>query len=151
MKPKRLFALASAGLVAVLFGTSESLHARQNAAVQDPSQQHHHNAVAPDVAASELATVQTHRAKMARLATLDARIDMFVAEMNSFTGDMKVEAMASVLTALIERQSIMRDKMMSDEMMRMRDGTLARATTGDTDSIVPSQVDPDTMCVAEAQ
>lgn len=145
MKPTFRCALASAGLVAVLFGASEPVNAHQRTSVQAPPQQHHEHADAPDAAAGELATVQRRPAMMARLATLDARIDMFVAQMNSFTGDMKVEAMASVLATLIERQSMMRD-----EMMRMRDGMMGRGATRDTVSRIPSEVDPDTMCVAEA-
>lgn len=143
MKPKCLGALASAGLVAVLFGTSEPLNARQSTSVEAAPHQSHEHAAAPDVAAGELATMQKGRAVMARLATLDARIDMFVAQMNSFTGDMKVEAMASVLTALSERQSMMRD-----EMMEMH-GHMMRQMTGRMMSDAPSATEPGEMCRPE--
>lgn len=107
------------------------------------SQKHAHDAVAP---ARPLGDEMTKRhEEMARGAAMDDRINALVADMNMFTGELKMVAMAALLTAIVERQSIMRD-----EMMRTRDGTLARGTTGDTVSSVPSQVDPDTMCVAEA-
>ena len=49
---------------------------------------------------------------MARMATEDARLEALVADMNMFTGEMKLEAMARVLTLLVERQSMMRKHMM---------------------------------------
>ena len=81
---------------------------------------------------------------MARMAALDERIQTLAIDMNMFVGELKVETMAALLTAMVERQSIMRD-----EMMQMRDRMMRRRTT-DTISSVPPEVDPDTMCVAEA-
>lgn len=144
MQPRFRGVLASAGLVAVFFGAGETVNARQSTSVQAPPQQRHEHAGLPGVPAGELATAQERGAMMARLATVDERIDMFVAQMNSFTGDMKVEAMVSVLTALVERQSVMRE-----EMMQVRDGMMRRRTAGDLIPGVPLEVDPDTMCVAE--
>jgi hypothetical protein len=82
---------------------------------------------------------------MARIAALDGRIQTLATDMNMFVGELKVETMAALLTAMVERQSIMRD-----EMMQMRDRMMRHRTTGDTISSVPPDVDPDTMCVAEA-
>jgi len=80
---------------------------------------------------------------MARMAALDERIQTLAMDMNMFVGELKVETMAALLTAMVERQSIMRD-----EMMPMRDRMMRRRTT-DTISSVPPEMDPDTMCVAE--
>jgi hypothetical protein len=57
---------------------------------------------------------------MARMATLDGRIQQLVTDMNMFVGDLKVETMAALLTAVVERQSVMRDEMrrMHGSMMR---------------------------------
>jgi hypothetical protein len=82
---------------------------------------------------------------MARMAALDEQIQTLTTDMNMFAGELKVRAMADLLTAMVERQSIMRN-----EMMPMRDRMMRHRTTGDTISSVPPDVDPDTMCVAEA-
>jgi hypothetical protein len=81
---------------------------------------------------------------MARMAALDERIQTLAIDMNMFVAELKVETMAALLTAMVERQSIMRD-----EMMQTRDRMMRRRTT-DTISSVPPEMDPDTMCVAEA-
>lgn len=65
---------------------------------------------------------------MERMAALDERIDMLVTDMNMFVGDLKLETMAALLTAIVERQSLMRS-----EMMRMH-----------------HEVTPSPMAVAEA-
>jgi len=82
---------------------------------------------------------------MARMAALDELIQTLAIDMNMFVGELKVDTMAALLRAMVERQSIMRD-----EMMQMRDRRMPRLSTGDTISGVPPDVDPDTMCVAEA-
>lgn len=57
---------------------------------------------------------------MARMAALDARVDTLVTDMNMFTGELRISAMASLLAALAERNKVMRDTMvkMHEEMMR---------------------------------
>ena len=87
---------------------------------------------------------ETRQDVMARMAALDERIQTLAIDMNMFVGELKVETMAELLTAMVERQSIMRD-----ETMQMRERMMPRRTTGDTISSVPPDVDPDTMCVAE--
>ena len=56
---------------------------------------------------------------MARVAALDDRIRMLATDMNMFVGELKIETMAALLTALVERQSLMRH-----EMSGMRDGMM---------------------------
>jgi hypothetical protein len=53
---------------------------------------------------------------MEQIADLDTRIQMLATDMRMLPGDMKVEAIASLLTALIERQSLM--ETMREGMMR---------------------------------
>jgi hypothetical protein len=57
----------------------------------------------------------------AQMAALDARIRMLATDMRMFSGEMKVEIMASLLTAMIERQSLM-----EREMHTMREGMMRR-------------------------
>jgi hypothetical protein len=52
-----------------------------------------------------------HKDWMTRMAAEDALLEALVADMNMFTGDVKVEAMARLLARLVERQSIMREHM----------------------------------------
>jgi hypothetical protein len=52
-----------------------------------------------------------HQDTMARVAAMDDRINALVADMNMFTGEFKVVAMAALLTAIVQRQSVMRDEM----------------------------------------
>ena len=56
---------------------------------------------------------------MARIAALDERIRTLAIDMNMFVGEMKIETMAALLTALVERQALMRH-----EMSGMRDGMM---------------------------
>ena len=59
------------------------------------------------------APADSHQTVMARMAKLDERINTLTADMNMFVGDMKVQTMASLLTAMVERQALMREQMMS--------------------------------------
>jgi hypothetical protein len=82
---------------------------------------------------------------MARMAAMDARIDSLLADVNSFTGEMKVNAMAELLAVLVKRQATMREEMttMHEHMMgRMKGGTPPPSINGDF-------VEPDLMCVPE--
>ena len=56
---------------------------------------------------------------MARVVALDERIRTLAIDMNMFVGEMKIETMAALLTALVERQALMRH-----EMSGMRDGMM---------------------------
>ena len=70
----------------------------------------------------------------ARIAVLDARIEMLVTDVKSFAGEMKVAAMAELLTTLVERQTLMRQDMMTmhNRMMGdMRDRMMLRAMPDD--------------------
>jgi len=50
----------------------------------------------------------------AKLASLDARIAVLRADMMMFVGELKIQVMASLLDALVERQAL------TDQLMRMR-------------------------------
>ena len=55
---------------------------------------------------------------MAQITALDTRIKMLATDMRMFSGELKVDVMASLLTAMIERQALM-----EGEMRTMREGT----------------------------
>ena len=56
-----------------------------------------------------------------QIRALDTRIKMLATDMRMFSGEMKVEIMASLLTAMIERQSLM-----AGEMKTLREGMMRR-------------------------
>jgi hypothetical protein len=85
-----------------------------------------------------------HQDAMARVAAMDDRINALVADMNMFTGEFKVMAMAALLTAIVQRQSVMRDEMrhvhgeMMGRMMERRGSAASPAASLDEE--------PGTMC-----
>jgi hypothetical protein len=82
------------------------------------------------------------REAMARLAALDERIRMLAIDMNMFTGELKVETMAALLTALVERQSLM-----EREMRQMHAGTMPRMMMQRSSApAAPPDQEPGGMC-----
>src|SRR5688572_20117196 len=70
---------------------------------------------APAASAQVAAQPDSHRGHqemMARMMEMDVRIEMLAADMNALVGAQKVAAMATLLTAMVERQALMRDAMM---------------------------------------
>lgn len=91
-----------------------------------------------------------HKGMMARMAAEDTRLETLVADMNMLTGDLKVDAMARVLTLLVERQSTMRGQMMEmhDGMMRRMRGPISDAPSAAPPSVmVPPDREPGEMCL----
>ena len=79
---------------------------------------------------------------MARVAALDDRIRTLATDMNMFVGEMKIETMAALLTALVERQSLMRH-----EMSGMRDGMMMhRMMQPGSPAAARPREEPGTMC-----
>lgn len=58
---------------------------------------------------------------MEQIAALDKRIQMLATDMRMLSGEMKVDVMASLLSTMIERQSLM-----EGEMKTMREGMMRR-------------------------
>ena len=82
-------------------------------------------------------------------AAVDAELKTLVADMNMFTGDLKIETMARVLTLLVERQTAMREQMMAMHqlMMHMMAPTEDFSIEGPSSAVVPDDVDPGSMCL----
>ena len=112
----------SRSFAAMIVAAGLALPAMVMAAPQGDIWLHHDHAKAPASTAQSAAPRATTRGDlMARMDALDERIKTLTADMNMFVGDLKVQAMASLLTAIVERQSLMRDEVtyMRDGMMRM--------------------------------
>lgn len=104
----------------------------------DGRQEHAHDAAAPPGSpGGELMT--KHEGSTARQAAMDDRIEALVADMNMFTGELKSVAMAELLTAIVERQSVIRD-----EMRRMHD-RMMRGVTEHPGAVSPAD-EPGSMC-----
>ena len=75
-----------------------------------------------------------------RIAALDRRIQMLSADVRMFSGEMKVEAMAALISTMLERQSLVESDMkaMREQMMRrMAERQLHAA---------PAESEPESMC-----
>jgi hypothetical protein len=84
-------------------------------------------------ATTAAAPAHNHQEMMARIAALDARIDMMVADVNMFTGELKTAAIASLLTAIVERDKATRETMMQmhEQMMQKMMPPKAEAAGGE--------------------
>ena len=134
---RRIRTIVTAAAI-VLYATVAS---PQSAATPQAHDDHGHVAAAP--AQSGVAGMAgMPRDVMARVAALDDRIRTLATDMNMFVGEMKIETMAALLTALVERQSLMRH-----EMSGMRDGTIMHRMMqpGSPAAAVPRE-EPGTMC-----
>ena len=94
-------------------------------------------------------SMATMKDMMARMATDDARLEALVADMNMLTGEMKIEAMARVVTLLVERQSMMRRHMMDmhGRMMPQMGAIFAPPAGRPPDAGVTADSEPDEMCL----
>ena len=66
-----------------------------------------------------------HEDRMARMAALDTRIELLTQQVNSFMGDARIDAMAALLTAVVEQNQAMRSA-----MTEMKDGMAAMMESG---------------------
>jgi hypothetical protein len=78
---------------------------------------------------------------MARLAALDGRIKMLATDMHMFSGELKIETMAALLTALVERQSLI-----GREMRSMREGMMRRMMERSSPPAASLYEEPGAMC-----
>ena len=104
----------------------------------------------PELSRGDQSMATMHKGMMARMAAEDTRLETLVADMNMLTGDLKVEAMARVLTLLVKRQSMMRGQMMEmhDRMMRRMRGPISDAPSADPPNVmVPPDREPGEMCL----
>jgi hypothetical protein len=131
------------------------------ASVASPQSAHRGHSTGPDPAHSRQSQpaadtpsmAAMHKDMLGRMAADDAQLTALVADMNMFTGDLKVEALAKVVTLLVERQSMMRQHMtsMHGQMMWNMARTIGAAPANDVAaSIVTPENEPAEMCVPSA-
>jgi hypothetical protein len=77
----------------------------------------------------------------ARMALLDERIALLTADMKMFVGELKIQAMADLIEAVIERQ-----KLSDNEMKRMREGMRDRMNDRSRPAPPPADLEPETLC-----
>ena len=79
---------------------------------QTPAQHEQHHATTPET--PDAATPAGPQANMAAMMSADARLDELVAKMNAAKGDAKVDAIAELLTAVVQNHHMMRGSMMAN-------------------------------------
>ncbi|MBI2828276.1 MAG: hypothetical protein HYX77_03250 [Acidobacteria bacterium] len=104
--PRRLRMLAMAAAI-----TLYAAVASPQSAGKPPAHDHQDLAEAAPSQADAAGMAGMPRGVMARIAALDERIKTLAADMNMFAGELKIETMAALLTAIVERQSVMREEM----------------------------------------
>ena len=105
-----------------------------SASAQTPTHPHGQKYVVPVHAAPQVDVA-------ARIALLDERIAMMTADMRMFVGELKIQAMADLIEAVIERQQL-RD----NEMKRMREGMRDRMNDHSRPAPPPADLEPETLC-----
>jgi len=78
---------------------------------------------------------------MEQIAALDKRIQMFATDMRMLSGEMKVDVMASLLSSMLERQSLM-----EGEMKTMRERMMGRMMERRESPSASLEQEPGAMC-----
>lgn len=115
----RIALLAAVSLVAVVISTPAHLRGQQTADAQQHEQHHFETAPTPAQAA---AGQQGDMAKMmAAMKANDQKVDDLVKKMNAAQGTAKVDAIAELLTVLVQDRRTMHESMISNmsQMMNM--------------------------------
>ena len=78
---------------------------------------------------------------MEQIAALDKRIQMLATDMRMLSGEMKVDVIASLLSSMLERQSLM-----EGEMKTMREGMMRRMMERREPPSASLEQEPGGMC-----
>jgi hypothetical protein len=78
---------------------------------------------------------------MGNLTSLDKRIAQLTADMKMFTGELKIQTMAALLEALVERQTLI-----DAEIRRMHEHMSGPMNERRRHAPPPSALEPETMC-----
>lgn len=110
-----------------------------SARAQEPEPFHGHKLLAPPLASQHLDV-------SGRLEQLDARIAMLTADMRMFAGDMKIQVMADLIEALVERQYLIERR--AHPMHEMMEKWMPHSTRPAPPGAVPDsdEMAPETMC-----
>lgn len=141
----RTFVITGAIALVATVASPQSVHHGESTAPKDHSRRQAAQTFEGDHSMAAMLKVG-----MTRMGTADAELEALVADMNLFTGEMKIETMARVLTLLVERQSMMRGHMMAmhERMMQTMMGATSAATEASPpDAMTTDDLEPDVMCV----
>lgn len=120
-------ALALSGTSMLTMSTHAQEAAKKAPSAQADTQDHQaHHPAEPAQAAKPADTTMSgmQNKMMADMKAQDAKVDALVAKMNAATGNAKADAIAELLTAMVQQHKTMRDGMMQmhdDMMMQMHD------------------------------
>ena len=113
----RLAVLAMFSLCGAILSNAAQLHAQQPS--QDAQHEQHHQTpatVRPDPATGPHANMKE---MMSRMTSTDVRLDELVTRMNAATGEAKTNAIAELLTALVQDRRTTCGPMMTNMMWMM--------------------------------
>jgi hypothetical protein len=117
--------------LAVLLGLYANSGSAQTLPTADQHKEHQPSAPPTQSSGCHHALKMVGDDTMARMAALDARIDMLVSDVQMLAGELKIAAMTSLMTAMVERDKVMRGAMMQmHEQMMNRMNSAAPAASG---------------------
>ena len=108
----RIAILTVVSMVAAFISAPAHLHSQQGSQAQQHDQHHPDASAAPAQAAGDQQANMMNM--MARMKATEQKLDELVKKMNSARGTEKTDAIAEVLTALVQDQRTMHDSMMSN-------------------------------------
>lgn len=114
MVTRIVLATAVAGLLTLGSGIAQSIGAEQTT-----PQSHPPHATTPPPQPGTASMMKMHEQMMADMKAGDEKLDALVKEMNTLSGDAKVNAIAAAVTELVRQQKAMHDHMghMHQQMM----------------------------------
>jgi len=107
--------LAIGGLISVAIPTETPvLASAAPVGVQVQAQQEHHPTAAEqaEMQKQESQMMQMHQKMMADMKAMDDRLNTLASAMTAATGQAKVDAMAELVTVMVQQRTMMRDGMM---------------------------------------
>ena len=110
--------MAMISVIAIFMSAPARVHGQQAPQAQ---QHEEHHPGAPPSAAAPATPDGNMMGMMARMKASDAKLDGLVKKMNAASGPAKIDAIAELLTALVEERRMMTEPMMSN-MMNMMGG-----------------------------
>ena len=134
----RIAILATMALTATLVWNPINLHAQQPPAAAPQHEHQQAEKTEPPAVAGEHHMMNMDMSMMARMKTADAKLDALVKKMNEAKGAAKTDAIAELLTALVNDRRTVGEPMMAN-MMSMMTTMSACSGMGSNQSGTPEQ------------
>jgi hypothetical protein len=117
----RFSSILTSTFAIVSFVAVSPSYAQAPAPAPAPAAQHQDHQPTPASAAQGHDMMAMHKKMMGDMTAMDTRLDELVARMNSATGVARTDAIAEVVTAMVQQHKAMRTHMaeMHDHMMQM--------------------------------